>query len=133
MCFYVNAIVDVEDVDIDLAALAGKNSTLQLSMVGYSLYSVEIVVLYLARKYYSIMFKNGFSSLEIRLRYFVQDMKDAVSSPYADSGRISTFVDPRKLSALIQNSSKCSTALILHIQLHLYEYDVICRNQAKSK
>ena len=107
MCFYINLIVDVDDTQIDPGILSGKNSTLQLTTVGYSLYCLEIVVVFLARNYYSIMFKNGFSALEIRLRYFVQDMKEAVSSPFVESGRVSTFVDPRKLSTLLPNTSKC--------------------------
>lgn len=106
--FYVNLVVDIEDTTIDPSILSGRKATLELTTVGYSLYCLEIVVLFLARNYYSIFFRNGFSALEIRLRYFVQDMKDAVNSPYVDSGRVSTFVNPRKISALIPTTCKSS-------------------------
>lgn len=102
----MNLIVDVEDVIIDPTILSGRNATLELTVVGYSLYCIEIVFLFLARNYYSVTFKGGFSVLELRLRYFVQDMTEAINSPFVESGRVSTFVDPRKISTLIPNTSK---------------------------
>lgn len=111
VCFYLNLIVDIEDTRIDPSILSGKNATLQLTTVGYSLYCLEIVALFLARNYYSTMFKSGFSALEIRLRYFVQDKKDAVVSPNAESTRISSWFPEGIFGVKVSNTYCCSRSL----------------------